>query len=455
MNERSAMIVKNSNTFQRNFLIMVSGLRGYLLTEEMPFRQNYDSALKDNRNILNELGSLVSSNADQLSLLRDIEELQQYWIDEFAAPLLEANHRVDSERDRSDFNKLYKDKSRDRIDRGVQSTLQVKFAEFINLEYKRRASDQENLVDAARSAKSISLYLAGISLLVGGCISAFIANYISSRMVKMIRMANEIARGNYGFHIAASGKGEFGQLAHELNSMALILDNNFQTLKRQKEELDQFAHIVSHDLKAPLRGIDNIIGWIEEDHAMQLPKAVNEYLQLIKGRIVRAEKLLQGVLMYAKAGHFAQETEPVNVKELISEISIDLTSRMSIRLEVQPELPVILAERVPLQQVFTNLIVNAFKYHDKKDGFVKVYYHEEKDTYRFFVEDDGPGIPKAYRQKVFGIFQTLQERDAVESVGAGLAIVKKILTDRKMEIQIKDTVSGVGTVFEFSWPKLN
>jgi signal transduction histidine kinase len=291
-----------------------------------------------------------------------------------------------------------------------------------------------------------------ISIIAGMCIAIFLAFYISSRIVKMVRMANQIAAGEYDVRMNDSGKSELSQLAHALNNMAKILDTNISVLKRQKEELDQFAHIVSHDLKAPLRGIDNVVTWIEEDHSFDLPAKVHEYMEIIKGRIKRAESLLKGILQYAKVGREQRDKEVVDLNELLVEVKGYMPKKDDVQLMVQPNLPVLYTERTPLLQIFTNLISNAYKYHDKVKGAIKVYYQAVGDHFEFFVSDDGPGIDQKHFQKIFQIFQTLHERDSHENTGVGLAIVKKILDDRNLKINVVSE-PGQGSTFSFLWPK--
>jgi light-regulated signal transduction histidine kinase (bacteriophytochrome) len=209
---------------------------------------------------------------------------------------------------------------------------------------------------------------------------------------------------------------------------------------------------VSHDIKAPLWGIDNVVTWIEEDHSVDLTPKVKEYIDLIKSRLVRAESLLRGLLDYARIGKEARIIEPVDINELLTEISEYIPKRQGIEIHFYPKMPILWTERVPLLQVFTNLITNAVKYHDKENGKVKIYYKNGGDFYQFFVEDNGPGIGTAYHQKIFQIFQTLQERDKFESAGVGLSIVKKILDDRNLEIKVL-SAPGSGSIFYFTWPK--
>jgi len=451
--ERSSILVRNSNRFQRNFLNMVSGLRGYLLTNEEFFIQTYDSAVMENGRILTELGQLVPGGSDQKILLNEISRLNQYWIDEFASPLLEAKKNIGlSDSSKSAFNLLYRKKITNDLEKNVQRSLQRKFGEFSNFEYKFRNVRKETLAASIQRTKMVSLYLTIVSIVIGSAVAIFIAYYISSRIVKMVTMANTIAAGNYRAHMDDNGGGEIGQLAKALNDMAKILDSNIALLKRQRDELDQFAHIVSHDLKAPLRGIDNVVTWIEEDHHVELSNRVHDYLKLIKGRIARAEGLLKGILDYAKIGKAEKVREAIDLGQLLTEIAHDIPPRNGIKLHIQPDMPTIHTEKVPLIQVFTNLITNAFKYHDKVDGTVKIYFRDAGYFYEFFVEDDGPGIDPNYHQKIFLIFQTLQEKDTFESTGVGLAIVKKILDDRNLTINVRSE-TGRGSIFSFMWPK--
>jgi signal transduction histidine kinase len=450
---QSSTIVRRSNRFQRNFLNMVSGLRGYLLTNEIFFIQTYDSAILENELILNELSALVPEGSDQKILLDDIHELNKYWVDEFATPLLEAKKQtLVSDSSKKAFSALYRAKVVNGLEKDVQKSLQKKFSEFTNFEYGFRDTQKELLTSTIASTRSISFYLTVFSVVAGMCIAMFIAHYISSRIVKMVTLANSIAAGNFQVHLAETGNSELSQLAKTLNNMAGMLNTNISLLKRQRDELDQFAHIVSHDIKAPLRGIDNVVTWIEEDHSFDLPPKVTEYLNLIKGRIVRAENLLNGILMYARVGKELTGHELVDVRELLTEVLEYVPGRNGIELRVQPNLPILITERVPLLQIFTNLVVNAFKYHDKENGVVKVYYKNHMDHYEFFVEDNGPGINEHYHEKIFVIFQTLQDRDTFESTGVGLAIVKKILDDRNQKINV-NSEQGRGSIFSFTWPK--
>jgi signal transduction histidine kinase len=449
----STTIMRESNRFQRNILNMVSGLRGYLLSGENFFIQSYDSAKEENIQILKQLNALIPDTSAQKKALATLISLNDKWMMDFADPLIKARKTAhESDSSLQAYNKLYRDKLVFGTEQNINRSLQQRFRDFTNYEYRLRETRSEILSDSIRQTRTISFYLTTFSIVLGFLISLFLAYRISTRIMAMVKMANTIAAGNYEVHTADHGKDELSQLANSLNHMAEVLSENIRLLQLKNEELDQFAHIVSHDLKAPLRGIDNVVTWIEEDHGNELSPKISEYIQLIKGRLVRAENMIRGILLYARVGKENAEREYINLNALLQDIVENLSIRRGLSVEIEENLPEIYSERIPLQQVLSNLIGNAIKYHDKPNGYIKVYVHSHAEYYEFFVEDNGPGISKSYHDKIFAIFQTLQARDSFESTGVGLAIVKKILDDRKLSISVHSE-PGKGTTFSFTWPK--
>ena len=451
--DKSTTIIRNSNRFQRNILNMISGLRGYLFTGENYFIQAYDSAKTENETILAELSSLIPEDTSQQMLLGEIQTINNSWLNNFSTPLIAAKNLAgNSDSSLVSFNKLYRQKLTTGSERYLNRQLQEKIRVFINNEYNSRDIRKIILDKSVQRTRTISFALTSLSIFVGVIISIFLAYRISTRIMGMVRMANEIAAGNYEVHTKESGMDELSLLARSLNHMANVLKENITLLKRKNQELDQFAHIVSHDLKAPLRGIDNVVSWIEEDHGTEISPKLMEYVQIIKGRLVRTENLIHGILSYARIGREKQEKEDVDLNQLVDEISEALIIKTGIKLIISSKLPKLFTEKLPLLQIFSNLIDNAVKHHDKRNGLVKVYHQEHFSHYEFFVEDNGPGISKNYHNKIFVIFQTLHERDMVESTGVGLAIVKKILDDRNQKIDIISD-AGKGAIFSFTWPK--
>jgi signal transduction histidine kinase len=246
---------------------------------------------------------------------------------------------------------------------------------------------------------------------------------------------------------------ELTSLSVSLNRMAKTLSENILELEKRNAELDQFAYIVSHDLKAPLRGIQNVIDWIEEDLGSTLESKMKEFLAMIKGRLKRMEGLIEGILEFSRIGRGKRSIENVDLQQLFQEIIELLAPPPKFKIELPAKLSVIKTEKIALHQVICNLISNAIKYNDKDRGIISIEFQEEREQYRFCISDNGPGISPKYHKKIFGIFQTLVEKDAFESTGIGLSIVKKILDEAKSTIDVDSDV-GKGASFSFTWPKI-
>jgi PAS domain S-box-containing protein len=227
-------------------------------------------------------------------------------------------------------------------------------------------------------------------------------------------------------------------------------------LERSNKELNDFAYVASHDLKAPLRVIANIVQWLEEDLAEHLTGDSKENMEMLRGRVLRMDKLLTDLLEYSRVGRArdARYNEIVDGATLLADVLELLAPPPGMRIEVAPELAAVRVQRMPLQQAIHNLIGNAIKHHDKPDGTIWVEVVDGGEHYRFTVRDDGPGIPKKFHDVVFQLFQTLKPRDQVEGSGMGLALVKKIVLQAGGELAL-DSDAGRGAAFAFTWPKLD
>ena len=221
-------------------------------------------------------------------------------------------------------------------------------------------------------------------------------------------------------------------------------------LERTNRELDQFAYVASHDLKAPLRGIANLSQWVEEDLGAIVPDATREYLNLMRGRVHRVEALIDGILEYSRAGRVRGEPEAVDTARLTRESVEFLAVPADVRIEIAPDLPTLVTERLPLQQVLLNLIGNAVKHNRGTQAAVRVDGAPADGRYEFRVTDNGPGIAAAFHERIWGVFQTLEARDKVEGTGIGLALVKKIVESRGGRVWV-DSAEGRGATFGFTW----
>lgn len=246
----------------------------------------------------------------------------------------------------------------------------------------------------------------------------------------------------------------FQILQNEISKWKSLEDKNKQnlsTLEKANKELDQFAYVVSHDLKAPLRAIASLADWIEEDTKDKISDESRKNLSMLKGRVLRMEALIHGILSYAKAGKIKCESKIIDLNYLLNDIIDSLNPPSYFQVNIQENLPFIETEQIKLFQVFSNLISNAIKYNDKVVGNIKINYYEKEGACQFSVEDNGPGIEKEYHSRVFMIFQTLSARDEFESTGIGLSIVKKIVEEQGGKIWIESEINKF-TRFNFSWP---
>ncbi|HEV7348921.1 PAS domain S-box protein [Telluribacter sp.] len=223
-------------------------------------------------------------------------------------------------------------------------------------------------------------------------------------------------------------------------------------LERINAELDQFAYVVSHDLKAPLRAINNLSEWIEEDISHLLEGETRDQFKLLRGRVFRMENLINGILQYSRAGRIKAIADQVPVRPLVEEICDALRVQDELSFNLLGDDLFIHTEKIVLQQILQNLISNGIKYNDKKRIAITISWEDKGSHLNFAVTDNGPGIRPEFHEKIFVIFQTLQARDEIESTGVGLAIVKKIIDEKGCNIWVESTM-GEGTTFHFTWPK--
>jgi signal transduction histidine kinase len=223
-------------------------------------------------------------------------------------------------------------------------------------------------------------------------------------------------------------------------------------LERSNRELNQFAYVASHDLKAPLRAIDNLAGWISEDAAQTLPPRSAEHLLKMRGRVKRMEQLLEDLLAYSRAGRVRPPAEIVDVERLVADVTALLGPPVGFTVIVQTPGVRLRTPRVSLELVLRNLIGNAIKHHTGAGGTVWVRAVEQGEMMEFSVRDNGPGIDPRYHARIFEMFQTLQPRDQTEGSGMGLAIVKKLVESYGGEIRV-DSALGKGATFCFTWPR--
>jgi PAS domain S-box-containing protein len=221
-------------------------------------------------------------------------------------------------------------------------------------------------------------------------------------------------------------------------------------LEKSNDELHQYAHIVSHDLKSPLRSIDALINWIKEDNILKFDEASLQNIKLIEITLEKMEQLISDVLNYSSVTTDNSKMIDVNTNILVKELIHILYIPAHIELKICNPLPIVRGDKIKLQQVFQNLISNAVKFIDKKKGIIEIDVISRPNFYEFSIKDNGIGIEKKYYKKIFEIFHSLNK--GKDSTGIGLSIVKKIINLHDGDIWLESEPS-IGTTFNFTLKK--
>ena len=218
-------------------------------------------------------------------------------------------------------------------------------------------------------------------------------------------------------------------------------------LEKRNNELEEYAHVVSHDLKSPLRSINALASWIKSDNEGKFDSITLQNFNLIENTLEKMELLISNVLKYSSANSETIEKEDVNLQTLVKELKKTMYIPKHIKINILNQLPIIHGDKTKYLQLFQNLLSNAIKFCDKEKGIIEIDVTEKNNIYVFSIKDNGIGIEKQYHEKIFKIFHTLQEN--INSTGIGLSIVKKIIDFYDGKIWIESEVNK-GTTFFFS-----
>jgi signal transduction histidine kinase len=217
-------------------------------------------------------------------------------------------------------------------------------------------------------------------------------------------------------------------------------------------ELNDFAYIVSHDLKAPLRGIGLLSEWLLTDYADKFDDEGKSLVNRLINRVQKLQRLIDSILEYSRIGRSQGEKREIDLNNVVKDVIELLEHKKNIEIEITNHLPKINCEKTKLEQVFQNLLSNAIKFLDKPQGKITVGCTEEKDYWQFSVSDNGPGIEEKHFIRIFQIFQKLSDSQDSESTGIGLSIVKKIVEMYGGEAWVESEV-GKGSTFYFKIKK--
>lgn len=244
---------------------------------------------------------------------------------------------------------------------------------------------------------------------------------------------------------------ELEALNTELQATVRELEESNRKLAQARSDLEDFAHIASHDLRAPLRGISMLLAWLEEDHGAELKPEAVELIRDSRGRAGRLDTMVQDLLSYARAEQQQRAPEPVDVREEAEALRQLLPADRSFALTVDGSPGAVMLQKTPWVTALRNLVSNAAKHHDRESGTIEVTLAIEDGALLATVKDDGPGIPPEHRERVFEPFKTLKPRDETEGSGMGLAFVRKVAELHGGSIELAER-EGRGSTFVLRWP---
>lgn len=227
-------------------------------------------------------------------------------------------------------------------------------------------------------------------------------------------------------------------------------ENLLSELAYQNQELSDYAHMVSHDLKSPLRSIDALTSWLKDDYGDKLGDNGNKSIQLIRDNVEKMDALINGILDYSTISKNQTEFYDVDTNKLVDTIIESTLIPDHILISKPKNLPVVKGDKYRLQQLFQNLIDNAVKYNDKEKGRIEIGFTSTNKFWKFYIKDNGKGIEEAYFDKIFETFQKLE--NSPNSSGIGLSIVKKIVHLYGGEVTVESQI-GIGTIFNFTIKK--
>jgi light-regulated signal transduction histidine kinase (bacteriophytochrome) len=239
----------------------------------------------------------------------------------------------------------------------------------------------------------------------------------------------------------------------DVKEIQMERDAVLRDLARSNHDLEQFAYVVSHDLKAPLRAVTNLSTWIEEDLSDCLTEDSRQHMKLLRQRVARLDLLISDILKYSRAGAADAQAVVVDSGALVRDVVRMLNLPAGWVVTITPNMPTIETHKTALEQVFANLIGNAVKHHhDQSNARIEVAATDAGTFVEFSVRDNGPGIDGAFHSRIFEVFRTLQPGDQAESSGIGLSIVKRLVERCGGEVRL-ESQAGSGAIFSFTWPK--
>ena len=329
-----------------------------------------------------------------------------------------------------------------RIDRGIQVVICTAFSDYSWEEITRRLGKSQNLLILKKPFDSAEVAQLA-SALTEKWVLAGQASLKTEQLEHIVKeRTDELAAINEKLKAEIAEREQAEQKQAEL----------IKTVDDSNRELKDFVSIVSHDLKAPLRGITTLATWIMEDSSDSLDEQASEQMNLLLDRVARMHNLIEGVLAYSSAGRTEEKSFRVDLDKFIPEAIDMLAPPKNISITIENKMPVIDCEETHLMQLFQNLVDNAIKYMDKPQGRIKIGCVEQDGFWKFSVADNGPGIEEKHFNGIFKMFSALPVAEELKGTGVGLTVAKKIVQLHGGDIWVESEV-GQGSTFFFTMPR--
>ena len=309
---------------------------------------------------------------------------------------------------------------------------------------------RQSLITASNKVVAFLLFSGVASMLVFGIANLFIVEkQINQRMSRLTKAVSAIAANETDYKVDVDGSDELGEMALALETFKATAEE----LRRSNTELEKFAYVAAHDLRSPLRAIQDLAEWTLEDEENRLSDQGKENMAMLQSRVNRLNQILSDLLTYSRVGKQGDDLNLLSLSQLVRSTGDMLDPNDHFNIVYSGTSNDVVTYVTPLRQILLNLVNNSIKHHDLGAGEIQVTAHIDNGRIKVSVEDDGPGIEPQDHERIFGLFQTLRPRDEVEGSGLGLAIIKKQVEHYGGTIRVKSNPKlGRGTKFEFDMP---